>query len=379
MDIPAVRALQGTAIVGVYQTRQARTLEGETSESLTVEAINGALDDAGLAIDDVDGFNVQVGFAPSSDTFGYQLGAEYFWSDDAIPGPNAIVHAASAIAAGHCGVVVISSAQAGIYTDRAATAPWTRPSNEFIETWGMHTPAEWALLAQRHMHLYGGTREQGAYVASVIRNNGHVNPEAVYYGRGPYTPEDILESRPVATPYHLLDCAMTAEGGAAIVMTSMERAKNLKSKPIRFLGGAYERWGPAYTYPPTYERQGLLGRRSADIAFAQAGIAREDVDVLELYDNFSWEIVRNLEAYRFCEVGEGHLFVTSGVIEPGGRFPIVTDGGTMSHSHTGVSQILQRSIQAVRQLRGTSRANQVENARIALAAWPNGIVLLSAD
>lgn len=369
--------LGGAAIVGVYQTRQARQLPEESSDSLIVESVTGALEDAGMSLAEVDGFNVEIGMATdTTETFAYQAGAEYFWVGRRIPGPDAVTEAALAIAAGMCETVVIASAQAGLYTEKESTAPWTRPSHEFIETWGLHTPAEWALLAQRHMELYGGSPEQGAYVASVIRNNGHRNPEAVYYERGPFTPDDILASRLIATPYRLLDCAMTAEGGAAIVMTSAERAASGGSRAVTVLGGGHESWGPEYTYPATWERKGLLGKRSADTAFRQAGIAREDVDVLELYDNFSWEIVRYFEAYGYCDFGEGADFVTSGAIEPGGRFPIVTDGGTMSHSHTGKSQILQRVIQAVRQLRGTSSVNQVPDAEIALASWPYGVVLL---
>jgi acetyl-CoA acetyltransferase len=344
--------------------------------SLVLEAVTGALEDAGLSIRDVDGFNISAGLERISEKFGYQCGAQYFWTGEKMAGPDAVVEAAGAISSGLCEVVLIASAEAGLYTDRGSSAPWTRPAHEFVETWGLHTPAEWALLARRHMHLYGGTPEDAARIACVIRNNGALNPEAVYFGRGPFTPQDILSSRMIADPYRLLDCAMTAEGGAAIVMTSAARARDCTTRPVTFLGGCFESWGPEYTNPPTYERKGMLGRRSADIAFRQAGIQRSDVDVLELYDNFSWEIVRCLEAYRFCETGEGAEFIRSGAIEPGGQYPIVTDGGTMSHSHTGASQILQRVIQAARQLRGTSCVNQIRDAEVALASWPYGVVLL---
>jgi acetyl-CoA acetyltransferase len=127
------------------------------------------------------------------------------------------------------------------------------------------------------------------------------------------------------------------------------------------------------------EQKGMLGRRSADIAFGHAGIARDDVDVLELYDNFSWEIVRSFEALGYCEVGEGRDFVRSGEIEIDGKYPIVTDGGLLSHSHTGQSQVLQRVNQAVRQLRGEASANQIANAEIALAFWQFGLVLLGKN
>lgn len=366
-------------IVGVYQTKQARQLEGETSVSLTRETVSGALADAGLSLADVDGFNIGIGLQnDAAEAFAYQAGASYSWIGKTIPGPDAVIESAAAIRSGLCDTVLMSSAQAGLYTDKESTAPWTRPTHEFIETWGLHTPGEWALLARRHMHLYGGTEEQGAYIAALIRNNGSRNPEAVYYGRGPFTPEDIIASRPIASPYRLLDCATTTEGGAALVMTTKERAADLPGTAIEYLGGGYESWGPEYTYPPTWERKGQLGRKSANAAFDQAGIDRSDVDLLELYDNFSWEIIRYLEAYGYCKPGEGAEMATSGALDRGGRYPIVTDGGTMSHSHTGVSQILQRVIQAVRQLRGTSAANQVEGAKTALASWPYGLVLLGA-
>jgi acetyl-CoA acetyltransferase len=214
------------------------------------------------------------------------------------------------------------------------------------------------------------------YIASVIRNNGSRNPEAVYYGRGPYRPSDILASRMVAEPYHLLDCSMTSEGGSALVITTEERARDLPNVGVSVLGGGAETWGPAYTHPPTYDRVGLLGRHAADRAFERAGVARDDVDVFELYDNFSWEIIRYFEAFRYCDIGEGAAFVDDGAIEVGGSYPIVTDGGTMSHSHTGESQRLQRVVQAVRQLRGTSAANQVADARIALVAQLGDVVIL---
>src|SRR5207245_1125326 len=107
----------------------------------------------------------------------------------------------------------------------ASTAPWTRPNHEFVVPFGMFTAAEFALIARRHMHRYGTTPEQLATVAATIRNNGHVNPEAIYFGRGPFTADDILASRMVADPFHLLDCAMTSEGGCALVMARADRAR----------------------------------------------------------------------------------------------------------------------------------------------------------
>jgi acetyl-CoA acetyltransferase len=365
-------------IVGAFNTRQARRLDGETSHTVTLGAVRGALADAGLDIRDVDGLNVLPGLDYQNGTrvFGYALGIPYFWVGRQAPGPASVLEAAAAISSGVCDVVVLAAGEAGIHTDSSSVAPWTRPANEFIECWGLMTPAEFALSAKEYMHRFSVDPLKVAYVASVIRNNGARNPEAIYYDRGPFTPEDILASRLIADPYHLLDCAMTGEGGSALVLTTAERARDLPSRAVRVLSGGSESWGPSYTHPPTYDRVGMLGRQAAERAFAVAGIGRDDVDVFELYDNFSWEIIRYFEAFGYCAVGEGADFVADGAIEVGGRYPVVTDGGTMSHSHTGESQRHQRVVQAVRQLRGTTSANQVPDARTAMVAALGDVILL---
>jgi len=369
------------AIVGAFNTKQARVLPGENSYSVTLAAVEGALADAGLSVADVDGLNVLPGldYRNGSNAFGYALGIPWFWVGTAPPGPAAVAEAALAIEAGMCSTVVIASGQAQVHTDKGSVAPWTRPQNEFVEAWGLMTPAEFALAAREYMHRFSVRAEQISYVAAVIRNNGHRNPEAVYYGRGPFTTEDILASRMIADPYHLLDCCTTGEGGSALVLTSAERARDLPNRPVRVLGGAWDSWGPSYTNPPTYERVADWGKKAAGAAFARSGLAREDIDVYELYDNFSWEIIRYFEAFGYCGRGEGADFVANGAIEVGGRYPVVTDGGTMSHSHTGESQRIQRVVQAVRQLRGTSAANQVDNARTALVAQIGDVAILGTD
>jgi acetyl-CoA acetyltransferase len=366
-------------IVGAFNTPQARKLDGESSDTITAAAIRGALDDAGLGVRDVTGVNILPGldYQNGSRKFGYAMGVPYFWAGRAMPGAASVLEAATAIETGVTDVVVLAAGEAGIHQDTTSTAPWTRPSNEFIECWGLMTPAEFALSAKEYYHRFSVDPAKIAHVAAVIRNNGSRNPEAVYHGRGPFTAEDILASRMVADPYHLLECATTAEGGSALVLTTQERARDLPGVAIDILGGGSESWGPSYTHPPTYDRVGMLGRDAADRAFARAELDRGDVDVFELYDNFSWEIVRYFEAFRYCEVGEGPDLVAGDAIESGGRFPIVTDGGTMSHSHTGESQRIQRVVQAVRQLRGTSAANQVTDARVALVAALGDVVLLA--
>jgi acetyl-CoA acetyltransferase len=356
----------------VHNTKQARRLEGETSRSLNVAATKAALADAGLSLADVDG--VSAGAEGNPLIYDFRLGPAWMGMQF---GVNMVLEAATAIAAGLAEVVLLVTSEAGVYTDHASTAPWTRPGHEFVIPWGLFTAAEFALVARRHMHMYGTTPQQLARVAAAIRNNGHVNPEAVYYGRGPFTPEDILASRMVADPYHILDCSTTSEGGCALVLTTEERARDLRKRPVAVLGGGTEYFGPAYRYPPKWDlvgrsevhSNGLIGKRSADRAFGMAGLTRDDVDVLELYDPFSFEIIRQLEALGFCGPGEGGGFVDDGHIEITGSHPVTTDGGTMSFSHAGANvQMLQRVIRGVQQVRGECETAQVPDAQTALCS-----------
>ena len=362
------------AIVGVHNTRQGRRLDGETSRSLALSAIRGALDDAGLRLDDVDGMSA----GPLSTALIYDLRLGPAWQGLAF-GVGMVTEAVTAIEHGMADVVVLVAAQAGEYRDHEATAPWTRPENEFVAPWGMFTTAEFALIARRHMHTYGTTREQLSIVAATIRNNGSRNPEAVYYQRGPFTPDDITASRPIADPFHLLDCATTSEGGCALVVADVEKTGGA-SQPIYVLGSGADFHGPSYQHPPAWDLagrrdphggyvNGVVGRRAAERAFAHAGLRPDDVDVLELYDPFSFEIIRQLEAFGFCGEGEGGPFVADGHIAIDGSHPITTDGGTMSFSHAGSNpQMMQRAVRAVQQLRGQAGELQVPDAHIALCS-----------
>ncbi len=378
------------AIVGVHNTIQGRVLEGHDSRSITFDAALGAVADAGLRPIDIDGV---VG--PNGSDFIYQSRIGPVWRSMSQLGIPCVLEAAAAISTGMANVVLIAAGSAGLYTERASTAPWTRPTHEFVVSYGMFTAAEFALIARRHMHKYGTKPEALATIAATIRNNGHINPEAVYYGRGPFTPQDILDSRMIADPFHLLDCSMTAEGGCGLVLARADIAKDLAKKPVYILGGNTDHFGPSYQHPPAWELggrrdpdlvNGKAGRRAAQQAFAAAQCGPEDVDTLELYDPFSFEIIRQLEAFGFCGEGEGGDFVMSGAIEVGGKYPITTDGGLMSFSHGGAQvQLLQRVIRAVQQVRGECVTQQVPDVKISLAsgggagALFNDVMLVGAD
>ncbi len=361
----------GVAIGGVHNTVQARALPDHDSTSIALVGALGALADAGVAPHEVDGV---VGTDCAQ--IALELGLGPCARRPSSLGIPAVLDAAALIVTGQCNVVLVAAGGAGIHVDRTATAPWTRPANEFVVGYGLFTAAEFALMARRHMLTYGTTPEQLASVAAVIRNNGHANPEAVYHGRGPFSPADVLASRMVADPFHLLDCATTSEGGCAVVLVAAERAAECAA-PVWILGGASDSFGPAYVVAPVWDFQprpdgdpaGMVGARAARLAFVMAGLSPADVDVAEFYDPFSFEVIRQLEAFGFCGPGEGGPFVEDGNIAPGALLPVTTDGGTMSFSHPGISaQQLQRVIRAAQQLRGTCATNQVDGAEVALCS-----------
>jgi acetyl-CoA acetyltransferase len=360
------------AIVAGVNTTQARSLPGHTSVTIAHAAAQQVLAAAGVPAEQVDGV-----FGERSGELVRHLGIGPVWQTRAVGGISNVIMAASLIASGICSTVLLAEGGAGIYLDRAATAPWTRPSNEYTAPFGMFTAAEFALMARRHMIRYGTTEAQLASVAACIRNFGSQHPAAVYAGRGPFTADDVLASRMVADPFHLLDCSTTSEGGCALLMMSTERAADLDVPAVHLWGGGVDRFGPGYTFAPSWDLSGrgsdvpagYVGRRAARAAFAMSGLTHNDIDVCEFYDPFSFEIIRQFEAFGFCADGEGGAFVESGAIGARGRYPTTTDGGTMSFSHPGGStQMLQRVIRGVHQLQGTAAGFLVPDAEVALCS-----------
>lgn len=362
------------AIVGIHNTRQARRIDDATVHSLLMEAVEGACSDAGVDVGTVDAL---VGQGPAE--LAYDLGLGPVTRVFANVGIPAVRDAAHLITTGEATTVVVAGAGAGILGDDGATAPWTRPANELVVGYGLFTAAEFALMARRHMIEFGTTAEQMAHVAATIRNNGSAHPGAVYSGRGPFEVDDILASRMVADPFRLLDCATTSEGGCALVLTRADRALDVAQRPVHIWGSASDSFGTAYSQAPSWDLRGAhsdddvpagwVGRRAARTVWRQSGLGPADVDVAELYDPFSFEIIRQLEAFGFCAEGEGGAFVASGAIGPGGTLPVTTDGGTMSFGHPGIiAQQLQRVARGVEQLRGTCVSMQVPGAEVALCS-----------
>tara|TARA_B100000767_G_scaffold137874_1_gene130446 strand:+ start:207 stop:1376 length:1170 start_codon:yes stop_codon:yes gene_type:complete len=360
---------QDIAIVAGYNSQQAKHLEGQDDLSLLTDVIQNLLSQSQLTADDIDGININSAVWNLKPREALSmLGGQERWCGNEFMGIAAVIEAAGAIATGQADTIMIACAQAGEYSHTGATAPWTRPSHEFSECFGLYTAAEFALCAQRHMAIYGTQASALAEVAATIRCNGHYHPQAQFYGKGLVTPEQVLASRMVCSPFHLLDCCITSEGAGGLIITTAERARDMDAKAVFIVGAGTDRQGMSYTRAPVWDQCGDVGQRAARRAFEQAGLKPTDIDVCEFYDPFSFEIIRQFEAFGFCKPGEGGDFIANGRIAIDGEFPVATNGGLLSFSHAGTLQMLQKVIVAYEQLSGKMPTSlQVKNPTTAMA------------
>jgi acetyl-CoA acetyltransferase len=363
------------AIVGVGRTEQAKEVAGG-SLRVALRAAKAALEDAGLTARDVDGICARwpgpggTVFVPGSPDWAGLLGTPVRWVGDTYPqGVPALLDAAAAISAGLCHTVLVTGGQAGVMAAEAGkVASYTRPANEFVEPFGSFTTVQFALVAQRYLHRFPDAREGMAEAAAAIRNTGHVNPDALMAGRGPYTAKDVLDAPPVVDPFTRLELCLANEGGAAFVLTTRERARELRHRPVLLLGGGAEWRRQQYVDPPRYEEVWDIGADAAERAFGTAGLTPKDVDLAQLYDVNSYEVLRQFEALGFCGEGEGAGFVRQTGIGLDGGLPTCTDGGVLSFSHIGWGAPTLKIVEAVHQLRGDAGDRQVAGAEVALTA-----------
>jgi acetyl-CoA acetyltransferase len=233
----------------------------------------------------------------------------------------------------------------------------------------------YALWAQRYMYEFGVSSEDLAQVAVIHRDHAVLNPESVMGRKGPITIEDVVSSRMVADPLHLLDCSIENDGGYAIVIAAEEIARDCRQIPVWVLGGAEATATDVYqTFNnPWFPEGGKSVRRCTDMAFAMAGIGRQEIDVANLYDCFTITMLRDLEEMGFCKIGEAADYMREGHTRLGGSMPCNTDGGLLSNSHntnpSGMSVI-----EIVRQLRGECGERQVKDARIGVALGQGGSI-----
>jgi len=365
------RTLRGAAaIVGVADDVSPTGELDRSGRELEVAMILDALDDAGLGLGDVDG----VCHAESAVGLAEYLGLHPTFTESTMTGGSSyevhVEHAAAAIAAGLCDVVVSVYASTP-RRDRAAGRRGSRrgpaadnPAVEWDVPYGLRMPmGPYALAAARHMHEFGTTSEQLAQIAVSTREWATLNPRARY--QDPLTVADVLASPLQVSPLHLLDCCLVTDGAGAFVMTSAERARSLAKPPVYVLGAATCTDHMGITQMPDLTT--TPGVVSGANAFAMAGLGPEDVDVLMGYDSFTITALLHLEDLGFCPKGDGGPFAAEGTLGPGrGPLAMNTNGGGLSFTHPGMYGMFLLT-EATRQLRGECGARQVPDAAVAVA------------
>jgi acetyl-CoA acetyltransferase len=226
--------------------------------------------------------------------------------------------------------------------------------------------SSYALAAARHMHDYGTTRADMAAVAVAARAWANTNPEA--FARGPLTIEDCLAGRMISTPISTRDCCLVTDGAAAIVMTRMDRARDMPHAPVPVLGAAAATWWNAIAQAPDVTT--TAAAESGPRAYAAAGVSPAEIDVVQVYDAFTINTILFLEDLGFCPKGEGGRFVSGGHIAPGGSLPVNTNGGGLSYCHPGMNGLFS-IIESTRQIRGTA-SNQIPKVECALSHGNGG-------
>ena len=378
------------AIVGIYEY-PLRKAPGITPLQIKAESAAKALEDAGLTWSDVDAI-YDAGDGGAGGMSGLSI-AEYFnikpnvIDTTAVGGSSYEFHAAHAkrdIAAGKAKVALLTygsiahSQQFNIGTGGRMGGGPPSPLGNMEGSWGMTLISNYAMVARRHMHEYGTTSEQLAEISVVTRAHAMRNPEAkqgmedleLLPGAREITIEDVMESRMIADPLHLLESCIISDGGGAVVIASAEVARNTKKTPVWILGT-----GEATKYP---ESNGDIttsaAGQSAPQAFGEAGVTADEIEVAMIYDSFTITVLTILEDLGFCKKGEGGSYVEGGKLrfDQEGGPALNTDGGGLSSNHPGMRGIFLLT-EATRQLRGES-SSQVPGAKLAVAHGNGGML-----
>jgi len=370
-----LRRLRGrVAIVGAAEADEHGKLPHKSAFMLHAEAARNALADAGLSLGDVDAV-FSAGLWMGSETAEY-LGIRPRYIDGTqIGGCSFIAHVQHAMAAIDAGIVEVALITHGESGASRIGMPGTRFGVDafrlqFEQPFGLAgPPTGYALVAARHMHEYGTTSEQLAELAVSTRKWAQLNPRAIM--RDPLTVDDVLSSRMISWPLHLLDCCLVTDAGGAVVVTSAERARDCAKRPVWVLGT-----GEASTHVIVSQMPDFgfwdAARMSSERAFAMAGVRHADIDLAMFYDAFTIVPVMGLEATGFCGRGEGGPFVSGGRTAPGGPFPMNTNGGGLSYTHSGMYGMFTL-VEAVRQVRGECGARQVAGAKTAICHGLGGM------
>ena len=379
IDADLFRRIQDrVAIVGIGHLPFAKDI-GRPISDTAVEAIQLALDDAGLEAEDVDGMCMFEMESTHEVSIARRLGVDglRWWSKISYGGgANAatIMQPSAAIATGLASTVVCHRAR---NRGSAASRPWAKEKEIVRDDKALHTP--WGLIrpvdvigmwAHRHMHEYGTTREHFGNVAIAARKHAHANPYAMMRGR-PLDMETYLAGRVIGYPLHLYDCCLETDGALACVVTSVERARDLRQK-MALVHSVAQASGPNPVHLANYNNTPDMVTTSvfcADLLWRRSQLQPKDMKCAQIYDAFTPLVITGLEDYGFCKRGEGGPFTEGGRIELGGELPVLTSGGGLSEAYVhGFNLILE----GVRQIRGTSY-NQVPNCDATLVTGASGV------
>lgn len=364
--------MTGVAVVGAAETTELGKVPGMSQIQLHADAALNAFEDAGISAKDIDGL-ATAGSRPTD--LAHYLGIIPTWVDGtAVGGCSFMLHVRHAVAAlvtGQCTTVLIThgeSGRSGIGRDGFGRAPASL-QGQFEAPFGpMGPPTLFTLPVLRYMKTYGMSHEQLAMVAVVQREWASKNPRASF--RDLITVDDVLESKLIAYPFHLLECCLVTDGGGALILTLNNRAKDFPQKPVFIMG-----CGESVETPMISQMEDLTSSRAFRVAgpaaMQQAGVKHSDVDHLMVYDAFAHLPIYGLEDLGFCKPGEAPDFIWEQNTAPGGKLPMNTNGGGLSYMHSGMYGMyaLQES---VRQMRGTAPA-QVSNAEISVCLGVGGM------
>jgi acetyl-CoA acetyltransferase len=372
----------GAAIVGIGESRIGTVPDRSTMQLLSDAAV-AACRDAGISLKDIDGLltvPVRVEYwssPPIAVANALGIRPSYCATVDlaGASGASMIHQATMAVAAGQCNTVLCVAGQnllSGMSRARAVTSMAETGSAhpQFEAPYGPLVPSLYALVAQRHMYEYGTTQEQMAEVAVTIRNHASLNSNA--HKQTPVTIADVMSSRMITEPLKILDCALVSDGAGAAIVTSNDRARDLRQKPVYLLGQGY---GLRHSFIGEHRTLTTSGAvDSGRDAFRTAGLAPKDIDVAELYDCFTITVLVELEDLGFCPKGEAGRFIEGGRIGLSGELPVTTHGGLLSAGHYGFGAGFLHALEGVRQLRGQAGERQVQGAETALVHGNGGVI-----
>jgi acetyl-CoA C-acetyltransferase len=365
-------------IAGIYE-HPTRKAEDKSLAQLHAEVARGALEDAGLTRDDVDGYFC-AGDAPGLGPLSMAdyMGLKVRHMDTTETGGSSYVihvaHAAEAIAAGKCNVALITLAgrprAEGVGTGTTSrNYGAAAPDVPFEFPFGPTVVNQYAMAAMRHMYQYGTTSAQLAWIKVAASHHAQHNPHALL--RDVVTVDDVVSSPMISDPLHRLDCCVITDGGGAIVVVNPEVARSLQRPRVRVLGaGEALKHQMGGQIDLTYSG----AARSGPAAFAEAGVKPSDIKYVSIYDSFTITVLITLEDLGFCGKGQGGTFVSDGNLISGvGTLPFNTDGGGLCNNHPGNRGGLTKVVEAVRQLRGEAHPKvQVKSCDVALAHGTGG-------